>query len=526
MSSVIATPPAPVGINTGNAANAIVLLDANPALANVDIGSLIQGTVIGRDPRGQTIVETDFGQLTLATRASLPVGSDVVLQVQTAGMRLTAIVLSIDDQTIGGSARLPTSPLSSAAALGPAASQGAAASALAGEMVLPAAEIALSTGTIVTAIILRTPLAPLGVGTAAAISAAPATPNGAQLPEGSQLTVRIMEIRPPEALAMPAPAAVAAPQVAKTPQSSLQSGPPAAPAADGTATPKQIIATVLGPGTRGQVELRTPIGTIELPLPNEPPAGSTIILEQVGQPKVPLPSALGAATPAEAAANLSDNWPALRQAVAVLENSPAPSAMLEMLALPRSGPQLALGLVAFAAALEDKNALAGLGAAAIRQLSVLGQGDLVSQLRADFEHLSALADGKGTADWRSFFIPAIAERTLSQIRLFLWRPEPRRRGPKGSVSPIATGQRFVVELELSRLGALQIDGFLKERSLNLILRSHRALAQPLREALANIFGDAAAAAGLTGALGFQDVAAPFPIVPLEAVRAKAPAIVI
>src|SRR5271169_3237393 len=131
MSSVIAPPPAPVGINTGNAANAIVLLDANPALANLDIGSLIQGTVIGRDPRGQTIVETDFGQLTLATRASLPVGSDVVLQVQTAGTRLTAIVLSIDDQTIGGPARQPTPPLSSAAALGPAsASKGAAASAL------------------------------------------------------------------------------------------------------------------------------------------------------------------------------------------------------------------------------------------------------------------------------------------------------------------------------------------------------------------------------------------------------------
>jgi len=200
--------------------------------------------------------------------------------------------------------------------------------------------------------------------------------------------------------------------------------------------------------------------------------------------------------------------------------------MPELLALPRSGPQMALGLVAFAAALEDKNALALLGAAAIRQLGVLGQGDLVSQLRADFEHLSALADRKGTADWRSFFIPVIAERALSQIRLFLWRPEPRRCRQKGSESAIATGQRFVVELELSRLGALQIDGFLKERSLNLILRSHRPLAHPLREALAIIFRDAAAAAGLTGALGFQDVAAPFPIVPLEAVRAKAPAIVI
>jgi hypothetical protein len=333
----------------------------------------------------------------------------------------------------------------------------------------------------------------------------------------------------------PVPALGAEPQIAglsassgpaSAPQSSPRPGQPTPLAVDNTAIPKQFVATVLGPGAGGQIELRTPIGTIELPLPSEPPAGSTIILEQVGPPKIASPPPLGAGTPAEAAANLSHDWPALRQAIAVLENSPAAGAVRETLALPRLGPQLALDLLAFAVALEDRNAQAGLGAAAIRQLGILGQGDLASQLRADFEHLSELAGSTGTADWRGFFIPILADRTLTQMRLFLRRPEARRRGPGGSTSPNSAGQRFVVEFELSRLGALQIDGFLKEGRLNLILRSHRPLAEPLREALTAGFAETAAAAGLTGALGFQDVSGRFPIAPLEAVRAKAPAILV
>ena len=539
MTSVVAT-PAPVAINLGNSANAIVLIDANPALANLNIGSLIQGVVIGRDARGQTIVEADFGRLTLSTRIDLPVGSTVVLQVQTAGARITAIVLSINDQSIGNPLRLPLLPSLQTIAPNPRpASTGTAAPAPAGEGSSPAAEIVLSTGTVVTAVILR-PAAPVATAAGASTGLA-AAPDSAQLPEGSQLTVRIVEVRPPTNLGSPPDLGSPTPEAGSetqhanaagssasgpAPRSSPQFGSDAPEVSGSGGTPKQIVATVLGPGAKGQIEVRTPIGTIELPLPSNPPTGSTIILEQEGEPKLALPSPLGAATPAEAAANLSNDWPALRQAVAVLESSQARGIPDEMVALPRPGPQLALGLIAFVAALENRSTTAGLGAAAIRQLGTLGQADLAAQLRIDFEHLSALANENGEADWRSFFIPVVADRMLSQVRLFLRRREPRRDGQVGRLPVVSGGQRFIVELELSRLGAVQIDGFLKERQLNLILRSHHLLAQSLRKALEVIFSDALAAADLTGALGFQTVASRFPTAPLEAAHAKSTAIVI
>ena len=75
--------------------------------------------------------------------------------------------------------------------------------------------------------------------------------------------------------------------------------------------------------------------------------------------------------------------------------------------------------------------------------------------------------------------------------------------------------RFVLEFELSRIGALQLDGFIRRRRFDLALRSRTPLAIDLRADIARIFHARIAAAGLTGEIDFATVAQ-FDIAPLDA----------
>jgi hypothetical protein len=578
MTNVIATPPSVTAVNSSGSTTAVALLDANPALAALDPGSLVKGVVVGRDPHGQTVLETEFGQVTLTARIALAVGSDVVLQIQSVGSRLNAIILSVDNQPVGNLGRLSSLPLPPAPATG-SRPAGIGQPAPSGAAAPPIAEVILSTGAVVTATVLRSaaglpaaaatstetpagqppgppPSASAGASTtprgapASSAASAPETLGAAAAPPGSRFPVRVIGIVPPAAsatgapgiepsiIAPPAAATAAGPSATATgaPAASEPGlpaplgAPPPAAARPQAPLPPSLQGIVLGSNTGGQVEVRTPLGIIELPLATEPPVGTIILLEPLALPKLSTPAGQTAtATPTEAVVTLAQEWPALRQALDTLQAATGPSAEAAHAALaatlPRLGPQLALGLLAFASILERNGAEGWLDAKTLQQLGQAGLGGLAAQLRDDAGRLGRFAADPGPGDWRSFFLPLYDGRNLSQVRFYLRRhAQGQAQAPAGQ--PEQAGRRFVVELELSRLGTLQIDGFLKERRLNLMLRSHRLLHASLREALSAIFGAATEAAGLTGSLGFQDNLAKFPIAPLEAVRGKAEAVVV
>ncbi|MEX2010043.1 MAG: hypothetical protein WEC41_07605, partial [Dongiaceae bacterium] len=70
--------------------------DPPAAVAGVPVGTIITGTVVGRDARGLVTIRTDNGNLALATHANLPTGSTVTLEVRVAGARVQLIVLSVN----------------------------------------------------------------------------------------------------------------------------------------------------------------------------------------------------------------------------------------------------------------------------------------------------------------------------------------------------------------------------------------------------------------------------------------------
>jgi len=175
---------------------------------------------------------------------------------------------------------------------------------------------------------------------------------------------------------------------------------------------------------------------------------------------------------------------------------------------------------ASAASLLDRLPAPGrkLTAAALLFLAAARQGDLGGWLDAaapapaandDHEPLKRLAGAwrgfTGEADaardsgdgWRPWLIPLFDGVGLRPLLFQL------RRHPSRSAGGVAE-TRFLLDLDLSALGALQLDGLIRARRFDLILRGAGRLDAQMRRELASLFHDSLGAVGYAGVLSFQE----------------------
>lgn len=304
-------------------------------------------------------------------------------------------------------------------------------------------------------------------------------------------------------------------------------------------------ATVIGRDGAGHLMLRTSRGLLVLAARLNPPVGAEVTLQlrpagaqiqayilNVRAPAGAAPS--GTPTPAATAAPalphadpspaprgdahapapvLTRAWPALHAAMLALQRpggTPRPEDAANALtspgnpigqAIPRPGPALASGLLFLMVAIKGGDLGRWLGGQPLRALERLGRGDLVRQLRGDFRQLAGMARDAGD-DWRLFVLPLLGDEEVRPLRLFLRRHDGDGDdflGPDGDPPPA----RFVVELALSRLGELQLDGLARGQVVEAILRSRHPLPEPLRARLEAAFVDNLGAAGAHGRLSFH-----------------------
>ena len=293
-----------------------------------------------------------------------------------------------------------------------------------------------------------------------------------------------------------------------------------------------VVGAVTGLDASGRVLVRTAAGTLALASHLDLRRGSTVTLRVRGGPvfsaTVELvdgrpPETVRGAPPTPLPApesrpltslDLARGWPALREAVEALRQiDPHLAGTMVERAVPHPGGSLAATALAFLAALRGGSLASWLGRAAVRALEDSGRGDLVRRLAADFGQIARLADQPTPGDWQPFLVPVYDGDALRQLRLFVRRRRDDAKKDDGEA-------RFVVEIDLSRLGEVQLDGFLHQRRFDLILRSRVPLADGARRDITAIFSQGLALGRLTGLLSFQ-VTESFPVAPLEAIAAGA-----
>ena len=126
---------------------------------------------------------------------------------------------------------------------------------------------------------------------------------------------------------------------------------------------------------------------------------------------------------------------------------------------------------------------------------------LAQKLEKDFDGLRREAAEPLPGDWRSYTIPLMDANGPKPIKLHVHPlKEDDENGGKERSRP---GSRFVIDLDLSRFGPMQLDGLVRPNHFDLILRSHAALPPELRVELIQVFADSVRAVGYSGGLSFQ-----------------------
>ncbi|HEY9080899.1 hypothetical protein [Magnetovibrio sp.] len=332
-------------------------------------------------------------------------------------------------------------------------------------------------------------------GTAQA--APPLTAQSVQMPSGTRFTVTVVRIEPPG--------------VALNTATSGSSG--------GLAAGSTIGGTVTGTTAQGQPIVQTPHATLALDTTAKIGEGMRVVLKLETAPTLPDTTdtaKLGRTGPLESLAQ-AKAWPQLDEALKTLAHAdPTRFQHLANTILPQPGAKLSTQMLFFLSALKGGDIKAWLGDSVTRVIERDRPG-LTGRLGSDFQIMSKLADEPQSGDWRLALIPLWNSGALEQLRMYY-----RNRGGQDDDDGEDDGTRFVLDVALSNIGHVQIDGLMKPsaKKLDLIVRTEEPFPDTWRTDIADIFVAAQDITGIGGSLAFQ--AAPGNFIEFPAIETPSP----
>lgn len=509
---------------------------------------------------------TALGNLTVRLPMTVPPDASLRLQVMGSGPNLQLRVLAVNGQPVAAGASSAVADLRGNALAGAAGSSAGAAPAgttLSGAAEQPAA----------------------GGNAAPQFDVPPATPTGGldativfatdpALPNGTQLTVRLLDLGPPAppgagdgvaaqpefpgvaaaTSAEPAPAVPLAPGSNPAPgepgvteqdlavaNAAATGGTPTIAPEPGTAPEGAIAAPTVGsspappnaapappavPATLagvvapnslgGRTLLQTPIGLLSLDAGPELAAGSRVLLETVGPPQPP-----AAIAPSEVQAlrgGPAPGWSTFSDAVAVLQKADPAAAAALVERLPDFGPQFVPNMITWIAAASTGDMRSWLGDRTIKALEKAGRSDLIERLEGDMGEMRASVTLPQTSSaWQTVILPLFFGQQVERVRVTVRRT----RGDDEEEGRDEEGTRFLVDIDMSRLGALQLDGLIKRQAkrFDLIVRSRRELPDQIQHDIGSIFARSLEGLGMTGGAVFKAAVAFVEPIPAHPTRA-------
>lgn len=541
MSGPVSPPPPPPPPSGGVPAQAVVTVrEAPPALRQLPPGSDLPVRVEAALGAGRVEVSSPFGRLTLHTTLPLPKGADLLLQL-TGQQHDRALlrIATIDGTPLGqGQPGMPRGGPVPPPASTPLPRPGAPLPQPAGGgLAAPAVTVSTATRPVIGASLAATVLhtAPPG----APDTAGSGTPQ--PFPAGARLTLQVTALQVPAqtgqtatgphaaappapqptgspvpgAPATPAPPAAPAPPPPGTPAPQAAptaaggSAPPAAPAA--TPSPLSVTGLVAGNSDGGRPLLRTDGALLVLDTTAPLPRGARLTARVVAQQPP-------ASTPAAAAARLpplslpavtagGSSWPALTEAVDLLGQTGSQAAQALRRAIPAPDSRLMANAVAFAQAARSGDLRHWPGDRALRALNDAGPRGraLARRLGEDIREIAGRAR-EGSGDWRVLHLPVATGATIDRIAMITRRSGGDPGGDDGG-SGGRDGQdtRFLINLDLSRLGPMQVDGLYtgERKHLALIVRTETPLDAAVRHGILGILRETGEALGVEGSVTFQ-----------------------
>lgn len=551
-----------------------------PAIASLPPGTLLRGFVLNRSADGSPILRSEFGDFLLKSSVFLKIGSEVTIRVRASGPQFRADIIEIDGKPVSVEAEQASKKTATTTEQQPQ-QQRSTSSGDARSNEWQARQDSIQ----------RSPYIPTtdakGNIQGQLLNAVLLNPNqfaaSLQLKQATPLLLKILQLNLPAADFDQSKAGANPTQ----PQngSAVKQGAPAAqnpaPQTAGTTTPQQAVPSnaqvatqsaqaaqsygqhqlgsahapgaasqtptttapqglhqlqVIGHEQDGDAIVQTPLGLTKITTRLNLPVGTTLFAQvSVSDGEQALAAAaLPQSNAPTSLLKLTDHWPAFEQLVQHLKTLSGDDANVTIPALPQlsvSGAnapvlqpmQFSSGFFLFFAALRGGDFRNFLSERQIDQLQKAGHGNLLSQVSSEFSQLSRLfADTP--SPWQTMFFPVLVDGEVEMVRWFNKKDESNKR--ERGKEPGST--RFIVELNTSALGELQLDGLYRYQEqaniLEMVLRSHSPLANNIQQAIMQIMQDVTDTTGTRASITFQ--ASPiFPEHPLEQVLKDIPDVV-
>lgn len=201
--------------------------------------------------------------------------------------------------------------------------------------------------------------------------------------------------------------------------------------------------------------------------------------------------------------SLAAHWPALEDAIQLFALAQANNPALTPANLaPNIGPALTSGLLFFLSAVRGGD-LSQFWPRQVVDFLEKSKPELLQRLSQDGAHMQQLAAPQPYPNWSVFLIPLFFQNQPQHMRLYVRGDEDGNQATQDIRS-----QRFIMEVELSHLGEMQLDGLVqgdkgqKPKQFDLVIRSSKALPNTVESDIYQLFSNALQSTNLKGKLRF------------------------
>lgn len=270
----------------------------------------------------------------------------------------------------------------------------------------------------------------------------------------------------------------------------------------------QVLGEVEFATTNGQLSIRAGGQSFLLRLPASLPMGTQVVFAPTHMtPRQVMTSfqldALRQTAPAGFTPLWSTTWPALQETIDTLGAISAQTAQAIQNSIPSPTPRLVPTALFFLAALRSGAVESWLGEGTLQSLRQAGKASLADRLTGDFGKISAQSKEPVSGEWRAISMPMMHDGEIGQMQFYIRRQQQDDSGEENDDLRAAPPTRFILNLHLSRMGDMQLDGLLRKKTFDLILRSADALPESMRRELMGSFVKGLKQAEMEGGISFQ-----------------------
>ena len=263
--------------------------------------------------------------------------------------------------------------------------------------------------------------------------------------------------------------------------------------------PGQVIqGRVISINNIGQPIVETSLGSLVLEITPQIKIDGVIPIEIVSAEESILPAPVLSNTISSLFANR--NWPALNEALELIQSSETlTTQQFSTLKVPKLDSQMAANILFFISALRGGDIRNWLGNEVAGRIQN-SRPELYARLAEEYNQLGRSVSETNTGDWRTTLIPLFngSEFEFFQMNFRRGSNDPSKKDDEDFA-------RFIVDLELSNLGRIQLDGLIssKGKQFDLFVRSAIPFTKSMRRDLNKIFSECIEITGLSGNIIMQ-----------------------